>query len=172
MPFTVDKQKINFSVSVTPTVEVQGVAGKHKDMTVLHEDIRASLGGSGTIVGHDDDLVVNSGTSAGQWEDGTYTKVDSAGSAGTDVLIDDNTECVFIKHMGLLSDGTACDDADTLQIMAGADFSAANDTSIALAELKKGEAIVLPRPGNMVRLYFKTGNSTNHVQVQFLINCT
>ena len=171
MGFTADRIKTSFSVSVTPKTEVKAVAGKHNDLTVLHEDVRTTLGGSGVIVGDDDDLTINSGTGAGQWQDGVYTKLDSAAS-GSFIGVDIQTECVFIKHMGLLSDGTACSDADTLKLMSGADFAMSNDTDACISELHPGEAIVLVRPGNMMKINLVTGNSTNHVQVQYLFTCT
>ena len=170
MPFTADKQKIKFSVSVTPMVEVQAVAGKHQDMTVIHEDVRSTIGGSGTIVGPDDDLSVNSGTGAGQWQDGTYTKLDSAGSGGATVTgLDGGCEIVVIKHMGLLSDGTTSAAADTLRVRGGAGMGGSNNTNGIISELQNGESMMFVRPGNIGDLKLETGNSTNHVQVQLFM---
>lgn len=46
-----DKNTPTFAVSVTPKVSVDAEAGVFQAMDVLHEDVRKTLGGGGTVTG-------------------------------------------------------------------------------------------------------------------------
>jgi hypothetical protein len=148
-----DKFKPRFSVSVTPVVELGETDNKYAAHSVLHEEIRSSVGGSGTIdTIEDDDLDVVG------YEGGTPSYVTSNASTAA---IDANTELVYIKHTGHLFSsasvlGVKCADADTVDIKVAG--------PITIANLKAGEAMVLPRPviaGNIT-----LGSGSGHVAVQ------
>tara|TARA_Y100000310_G_C20306771_1_gene634323 strand:- start:13 stop:468 length:456 start_codon:yes stop_codon:yes gene_type:complete len=143
--------KITYSVSATPKVTVAGVNNEHQAITVIHENVRTSIGGSGEITS--DDITVN-----GAWVDGTNTPVSS--NSGT-LGISAATDMLIIKHLSVLaSDGTtASAAADTLLVQATG--------ALTIAELKNGEAIVLPRPATNILL--ATGNGSNHVNVEVTI---
>ena len=154
--------KTSFAVSVTPKIAMDAVDGVNVAMEVLNENIRKSLGGSGEITSDDDDI-------AGGWANGTNTAVTSAGSL---LAIDANTDLVFIKHTGFLfGTTTASETTDTVQIKI--DASATSDVSadtVILAELRNGEAIVLPTPGSTYGLILASGSSA--VGVETLIVAT
>ena len=154
--------KTSFAVSVTPKIKMDAVDGVNVAMEVLNENIRKSLGGSGEITSDDDDI-------AGGWANGTNTAVTSAGSL---LAIDANTDLVFIKHTGFLfGTTTASETTDTVQIKI--DASATSDVSadtVILAELRNGEAIVLPTPGSTYGLILASGSSA--VGVETLIVAT
>ena len=130
-----DKFKPRFAVSVTPAVELGETDNKYAAHTVLHEEIRASIGGGGTITSiEDDDLAVDG------YDGGNPTYVTSNASTET---LDGNVELVFIKHTGHLFSnsstlGVKCADADSVDIKVAG--------PITIANLKAGEAMVLPRP--------------------------
>ena len=154
--------KTSFAVSVTPKIKMAAGDGGNVAMEGLNENIRKSLGGSGEITSDDDDI-------AGGWANGTNTAVTSAGSL---LAIDANTDLVFIKHTGFLfGTTTASETTDTVQIKI--DASATSDVSadtVILAELRNGEAIVLPRPGSTYGLILASGSSA--VGVETLIVAT
>ena len=125
------KQKVRFSVSVTPVVELDKEDDKHAPMSVLHEQIRKSVGGGGVI--ETSSLVVG-----GTFVDGNSTPVTSN---ATSISVDGNEEIIFIKHTGFLIDGTTkAADSDTLII------KVTLGTAL-IAELLPGEGMVFPRPG-------------------------
>jgi len=139
--------KPNFAVSVTPKGTLAEANNDNQEMIVIHENVRKSLGGSGEITGNDN-------TIDGGWVDGVNTAITSNnGSHG--ITFDAAVNLLYIKHTGLLfGTTTACADADTIQIK--------HDTDT-IAELKSGEAIVLPRPSALV-LTFASGSA--HVGVE------
>ena len=142
---------ISFAVSATPKVALVQNEGFYQAQTVIQEDVRTSVGGSGEITS--DDLSVTN------WADGVNTPITSSDTPvalGTDA----STDALVVKHTGLLADGTASSAADTLLVQ-----TATNDHII--AELKNGEAIVLPRP--RVDFEIKTGNGVVHVKAEVTI---
>jgi|TARA_Y100000310_G_C20142143_1_gene560743 hypothetical protein len=154
----------SFAVSVTPKVTMDTVAGTHQALDVIHEDIRRSLGGSGSVLATGGDVTVEGGT-GGSWADGTYTQLTNSSNAGA-IVCDASSDLVFIKHLGtLVSDGTASAAADTVQVKVGAAFGGNNNTDGIIAELKNGEAIVLPRPGANCTLNLASGSSHVNVEV-------
>ena len=131
-----DYNNPDFAVSVTPKVSVDEEAGVFQAMTVIHEDVRKTLGGSGTVTGTG--VVVEGGT-GGSWANGTYTQLTNSSNAGA-IANDASTDLVFIKHLGTLVTGGAVSDNSTTSLLIK------HDTDV-ISELLNGEAIVLPRPG-------------------------
>ena len=125
--------KASFAVSLTPKGTLAEVNNTNVEMSVIHENVRKTLGGSGEIEGDDD-------TVQGGWADGVNTPI-SSGIAGAHGITMTNVDVLMIKHTGfLLGTTTACADADTVQVKNGTDI---------IAELKAGEAIALPRPSGL-----------------------
>ena len=158
-----DKNTPTFAVSVTPKVAVDAEAGVFQAMDVLHEDVRKTLGGSGTVTGTG---VEAEGGTGGSWANGTYTQLTNSSNAGA-IANDADSDIVFIKHLGtLVADGTASNNATTSLLIK-------HDTDV-IAELLNGEAIVLPRCGAASALILATGNgsggtSSNHVNVEVFV---
>jgi hypothetical protein len=146
--------KITFAVSATPKIELIQNEGFYQAQTVIHEDIRTSLGGSGEITS--DDLNVN-----GAWVDGVHTAI----SSGADVALstDQYTDALFIKHTGRLFDtNTLCSDATTsVLVKSGANI---------IAELLSGEAIVLPRPSSAIVIDTGSGTATPNTAGDILVD--
>jgi hypothetical protein len=165
--------KVSFAVSVTPKVVVDETDNAHASFTSIHESIRRSLGGAGEITANSGDVTVN-----GEWNEGVNTVVTSDGST---LPVDLNTDLIFIKHTGLLFGTTTVSAAaDSVRVCLDGsvtdNLSSVND-NIAIATLTNGEAIALPRPGelsatNALGYVLKTGNSSNHVGVETLIVST
>jgi hypothetical protein len=158
-----DKNQPSFAVSGTPKVSVDAEAGVFQAMTVIHEDVRKSLGGSGTVDGTGVEAL---GGTGGSWANGTYTQLTNSSNAGA-IANDADSDLVFIKHLGtLVADGTASNNATTSLLIK-------HDTDV-IAELLNGEAIVLPRCGASSALILATGNgaggtSSNHVNVEVFV---
>ena len=158
-----DKNTPSFAVSVTPKVSVDAEAGVFQAMTVIHEDVRKSLGGSGTVDGTGIEAL---GGTGGSWANGTYTQLTNSSNAGA-IANDEDSDLVFIKHLGtLVADGTASDNTTTSLLIK-------HDTDV-IAELLNGEAIVLPRCGASSALILATGDgaggtSSNHVNVEVFV---
>tara|TARA_R110000824_G_C15132942_1_gene669193 strand:- start:39 stop:530 length:492 start_codon:yes stop_codon:yes gene_type:complete len=158
-----DKNIPDFAVSVTPKVSVDAEAGVFQAMTVIHEDVRKTLGGGGTVTGTG--VVVEGGT-GGSWANGTYTQLTNSSNAGA-IANDASTDLVFIKHLGTLVTGGTVSDNTTTSLLIK------HDTDV-ISELLNGEAIVLPRPGATSALILATGNGTggtssNHVNVEVVL---
>ena len=158
----------NFSVSVTPRVVLDESPGNYQQHDVIHEDIRKTLGGSGTVLATGGMVTIEGGT-GGSWANGTYTQLTDSSDGGV-VANDDDSDLVFIKHLGTLeADGEPSDDSTTsLLVKIG---------SIVVCELLNGEAIVLPRTGATCALVFATGDgaggtSSNHVNVEVAVFST
>jgi hypothetical protein len=132
-------------------------------MDVIHEDVRKTLGGSGTVDGAGTEAL---GGTGGSWTNGTYAQLTNSSNAGA-IANDADSDLVFIKHLGTLeADGSAADDTTTSLLIK-------HDTDV-IAELLSGEAIVLPRPGANSALVLATGNgaggtSSNHVNVEVFV---
>jgi len=158
-----DYNNPDFAVSVTPKVSVDKEEGVFQAMTVIHEDVRKSLGGSGTVTGVGIEAL---GGTGGSWANGAYTQLTNSSNAGA-IANDADSDLVFIKHLGtLVSDGTVSDNATTSLLIK-------HDTDV-IAELLNGEAIVLPRCGASSALILATGNgaggtSSNHVNVEVFV---
>jgi hypothetical protein len=158
-----DKNTPSFAVSVTPKVAVDEEAGVFQAMTVIHEDVRKSLGGSGEVTGTGVEAL---GGTGGSWANGTYTQLTNSSNAGA-IANDADSDLVFIKHLGtLVADGSASDNTTTSLLIK-------HDTDV-IAELLNGEAIVLPRCGAASALILATGNgaggtSSNHVNVEVFV---
>jgi hypothetical protein len=145
MAFT---NKAAFAVSVTPKGVLAEVNNTNVEMSVMHENVRKTLGGGGEITGDDD-------TIDGGWADGVNTPIDSNGGAHG-ITFDAQVNLLHIKHTGkLLGTDTACADADTVQVNHDGDI---------IAELKSGEAMVLPRP-SALNLTFASGSADVDVEV-------
>jgi len=141
---------ISFAVSATPRVALAANDGFYQGSTVIHENVRTSLGGSGEITAGD--LTVN--TSTGGWTDGVNDAVTSNNGLST---TDASTDMLVIKHTGnLVGTTTAAAATDTVLVK-----SASN----VIAELKSGEAIVLPRPQSDIDI----ASGDNHVDVEITI---
>tara|TARA_Y100001938_G_scaffold142771_1_gene214556 strand:- start:4890 stop:5381 length:492 start_codon:yes stop_codon:yes gene_type:complete len=158
-----NKNTPTFSVSVTPKVSLDESAGVHQAMDVIHEDVRKTLGGSGTVTGTGIEAL---GGTGGSWANGTYTQLTNSSNAGA-IANDADSDLVFIKHLGtLVADGSASDNSTTSLLIK-------HDTDV-IAELLNGEAIVLPRPGASSALILATGDgsggtSSNHVNVEVFV---
>jgi len=155
--------KTSFAVSVTPKIKMDAVDGVNQEMEVINENVRATLGGSGEITSNDDDI-------AGGWANGVNTAVTSNGSL---LAADANTDLIYIKHTGLLfGTTTASAAADTVQIKIDASETGdvTGSDSVILAELRNGEAMILPTPGSTYGLILASGSS--HVGVETLIIAT
>ena len=158
-----DKNTPTFAVSVTPKVSVDAEAGVFQAMDVIHEDVRKTLGGSGTVTGTGVEAL---GGTGGSWAGGTYTQLTNSSNAGA-IANDADSDLVFIKHLGtLVADGTAANDSTTSLLIK-------HDTDV-IAELLSGEAMAFPRPGANSALILATGDgsggtSSNHVNVEVFV---
>ena len=153
-----DANKTSFAVSVTPKMSVDKEEGIFQAMTVINEDVRKSLGGSGEITG--------SGTTvSGGWANGVNTPVTSNAS---EITVTTSTDMLWIKHTGLLFDTTtACADADTVNIKVDASATGdVSDDTVILANLAKGEGMLFPRPGSSWGLVL--ASVVSHVGVEIL----
>jgi len=140
--------KAAFAVSVTPKGVLAEVNNTNVEMSVMHENVRKTLGGNGEITGDDN-------TVDGGWLNGVNTAVSSNGGAHG-ITFNVGVNLLHIKHTGkLLGTDTACEDADTIEVM--------HDDDI-IAILAKGESMVLPRPKELV-LTFGSGGSNVDVEV-------
>lgn len=158
-----NKNTPTFSVSVTPKVSLDEINGTQQAMDVIHENVRRTLGGSGTVTGTGVEAL---GGTGGSWANGTYTQLTNSSNAGA-IANDADSDLVFIKHLGtLVADGSASDNSTTSLLIK-------HDTDV-IAELLNGEAIVLPRPGASSALILATGDgsggtSSNHVNVEVFV---
>lgn len=151
----------SFAVSVTPKVTIDAVPGEHLQFTVLHEDIRTSLGGSGDVFGTADDLNINTA----EWTDGIHTAQSSAALSVDCAGSSTNSDLVFIKHTGFLYDATtdtnrsttASELADTFKVQLGGSQ---------IATLANNEGMVIPRPESDLNIASVTAN---HVAVEVTI---
>ena len=157
-----NKNTPTFAVSVTPKVSLDNDPGLHDAMDVIHEDVRKTLGGGGTVTGTGTEAL---GGTGGSWANGVYTQLTNSSNAGA-IANDADSDIVFIKHLGTLVAGGTADDSTTSLLIK-------HDTDV-IAELLSGEAIVLPRCGASSALVLATGNgsggtSSNHVNVEVFV---
>ena len=161
-----DLNKTAFAVSVTPKMSVDAEEGIFQAMTVINEDVRKSLGGSGDITGGNTTI---GGGVGGSWVNGVYTQCTNSSNGGELTGITAAaTNMVFIKHLGtLVSDGSASAATDTLKVaLHGDDTAGVTGDGVIIAELKNGEAMILPNPGIDMTIKFVSG--VNHVNVECL----
>lgn len=137
-----------FAVSVTPKGVLAEVNNTNVEMSVMHENVRKTLGGNGEITGTEN-------TVDGGWVNGVNTAITStAGAHG--ITFDSDVLLLHIKHTGkLFGTDTACVAADTVQVLHDGDI---------IAELESGESIVLPRPSGLA-LTFTSGSAAVGVEV-------
>ena len=166
-----NSNKVSFAISVTPKVLMGSSDGVNQEMEVINENVRGSVGGSGEITSNSGDTTI-----AGGWANGVNTAVTSNGST---IPVDLNTDLIFIKHTGFLFGTTnASASADSVRVcLDGSHTDNLSGDSVAIATLTNGEAVVLPRPGelsdaNALQYVLSTGNGSNHVGVQTLIVAT
>jgi hypothetical protein len=166
-----DKNTPAFSVSVTPKVSLDESNGNYMAQDVIHENVRKTLGGSGVVTGTGMEALGGTGSS---WADGVYTQLTNSSNAGA-IANDEDSDIVFIKHLGtLVSDGTASDNSTTSLLVKCGSAHGSNSADVVIAELLNGEAIVLPRPGVTSAIVLATGDgaggtSSNHVNVEVFV---
>jgi len=163
--------KVSFAVSVTPKILMDLANGINQEMEVINENVRRTVGGSGEITSNSGDATI-----AGGWADGVNTAVTSD---GTTLAADVDTDLIFIKHTGFLfGTTTASEAADSVRVcLDGSATANLTGDNVAIATLTNGEAIALPRPGelsatNTLGYVLVTGNGSNHVGVETLIVAT
>lgn len=165
--------KTSFAVSVTPKVQMDAQAGINQAMDVINEDIRKTLGGSGSVTSND--LIINDlnnngsvASGEGEWVNGVHNAVTSNSSL---IAFDEDTDMIFIKHTGYLAGTTtASATADTLKIaIDGSATSGVTGDGVIIAELVNGEAIAIPRPGIAGGYILITGNGSNHVDAEVYV---
>ena len=154
------KMTTSFSVSVTPRVLLDAVAGEHLDLVVLHEDIRTSLGGGGDVIGEDTDLTINTGDPG--WLDGTHA---FSSADGTAIASDTSTHLVCVKHSGFLYDAATTTNKSATSSELTDELYIKDSSGNRIAALANGEAIVIPRPGQA----FSLAKAVNNIAVEITI---
>ena len=139
--------KTSWSTSCTVKSKMDAADGINQAMEVIHENVRASLGGSGEITGDD--------TTVAGFANGTAATVTSNG--GTVPTHDANTDLIYIKNTGTLVAGGTAVAADTVLVK--------HDTDT-IATLPPGGALVLPQPAAAV-LTLASGSA--HVDTEVLV---
>ena len=140
--------KTSWAVSCTVKSKMDLADGVNQAMEVIHENVRASLGGSGEITGDD--------TTVAGYANGTASTVSSNG--GTVPTHDAQTDLIFIKNSGtLVAGGAAHATNDTVLVKHDSDT---------IATLLPGGALVLPQPAAAV-LTLASGSA--HVDVEVLV---
>ena len=129
--------EVRWSVSATPVAKETGDDGGHMAVDTLHENIRKSLGGSGTSA---TDGVVDFG---GTYADGvSSTPYLSASASGVNIG-DGDTTFLYIKHTGYkYSTATVLGDATAEYITIKIDAET-------VARLNAGEAWIIPMQGGV-----------------------
>tara|TARA_R100000664_G_C2703144_1_gene102729 strand:+ start:52 stop:528 length:477 start_codon:yes stop_codon:yes gene_type:complete len=124
---------VEWSVSATPKVSLATTAGVNMQTATLHEDIRRSLGGSGSAT--TDGAIDFGGVSDGATN---YLQADNSGTA---VVGNGDSTFIWIRHTGYLwSSSSALGAATTDTINVKID-------SEVVAALKAGEAWIIPLHG-------------------------
>ena len=125
---------IRWSVSVTPEVTQPVEAGGHTEFTTLHEDIRRTLGGSGSITWAE---TINDGT----WAGGVQTEELAAATSGNGITTA-ACDMLFVKHSGFQEVAHTTISTDRLDIRDNTNPAAGNT----IISIGPGEAICLPAP--------------------------
>ena len=124
--------EIRWSVSVTPEVTQPLEAGGHTEFTTIHEDIRRTLGGSGTITW--DETIQDS-----NWAGGVHTEELAEATSGNGIATA-ACDMLFVKHSGFQEVAHTNVSTDRLDIRDNADPGAGNT----IISIGPGEAICLP----------------------------
>ena len=143
---------IRWSVSVTPEVTQPLEAGGHTEFTTLHEDIRRTLGGSGSVTWAE---TIQDST----WAAGVHTEEVAQSTTGNEVVTA-ACDLLFIKHSGF-SDAahTTANTTDLLHL----DSTSNPSGTVTYAKLEAGECIVIPRPAGIFYIH----SSANSVSVEW-----
>ena len=141
---------IRFACSVSPEVTQPEEAGGHQEFTTLHEDIRKTLGGNGSITWAE---TIPDST----WAGGTHTEelaavLDSGG------LVTAACDLLFIKHSGFQDVAHTTVSTDNLTI----DSQEAASGVAKYFTLGPGEAMYIPRPN--VAFYLHASANTVSVE--------
>tara|TARA_R100001244_G_scaffold124121_1_gene93911 strand:- start:70 stop:519 length:450 start_codon:yes stop_codon:yes gene_type:complete len=140
--------EIRWSVSVTPEVTQPLEAGGHMEFTTLHEDIRRSLGGSGTITWAE---TIQDST----WAAGVHTEELAAATSGNGIATA-ACDMLFIKHSGFQEVAHTTVSTDRLDIRDNTNPAAGNT----IISIGVGEAICLPKP-EIVMYLLAAGNTVS-----------
>jgi len=124
--------EIRWSVSVTPEVTQPLEDGGHTEFTTLHEDIRRTLGGSGSITWAED---IEDGT----WAGGVHTEELAAATSGNGITTA-ACDMLFVKHSGYQDIAHTTISVDRLDIRDNTDPASGNT----IISIGPGEAICLP----------------------------
>ena len=164
--------KAQFSVSLTPAVSLSESDNNYAEHVVMHESIRQTVGGSGTITdgGTEVNSDITAADSGATWDEGVAVY---ATSTGTAIDIEGGVAALMIKHTGFLYDNSTTSNASTTASASGdtcivnMDVSASStltgaDTPISV--LSNGEAMLLVRPG--VGASIVLGSTSNAVAVE------
>jgi len=126
--------EIRWSVSVTPEVTQPLEAGGHTEFTTLHEDIRRTLGGSGSITWAETIQDSN-------WAAGVHTEELAEATSGNGITTA-ACDMLFVKHSGFQEVAHTNVSTDRLDIRDNTNPAAGNT----IISIGAGEAICLPKP--------------------------
>tara|TARA_Y100001938_G_scaffold147833_1_gene229963 strand:- start:2263 stop:2745 length:483 start_codon:yes stop_codon:yes gene_type:complete len=146
--------EVRWSVSATPVAKESGDDGGTMAHDTIHENIRKTLGGSGTS--ETDGAISQGGTFTNGVSSTPYLQADNS----TTCAIGDGTATfIYVKHTGYLwSSASVLGNAttDTLKIYADSEH---------IATLNAGEAWIIPVPGSSDTVtsgyYAKRGGSSD-----------
>lgn len=141
--------KVNWSVSASPTVTVDAVAGASLETKTLHEDIRKTLGGSGEVT--NDGAIDFGGVTNGA------TNYLSATTGGVNIG-DGDTRFIWVKHTGYVYSS-----ASALGVVNSDKIKIFIDTKH-IASLGPGEGWIIPLPDtsdNATNFIVKRGGSAD-----------
>ena len=139
---------VRWSVSVTPEVTQPLEAGGHTEFTTLHEDIRRTLGGSGTITWAE---TIQDST----WAGGVHTE-ELANSTSGNGITTAACDMLFVKHSGFQDVAHTTVSTDRLDIRDNTNPAAGNT----IISIGVGEAICLPKP-EIVMYLLAAGNTVS-----------
>ena len=140
-----------WSVSMTPEVTQPEEAGGHQAFTTIHEDIRRTLGGSGSVVWAE--TIQDSG-----WAGGVHTEELAAATTGNE-LVTAACDMLFVKHSGFQEVAHTTVSTDDLHF----DHQTNPSGATTYLKLGPGEAIVIPRPAGIFYIH----SSANTVSVEW-----
>ena len=125
---------IRWNVSVSPEVTQPEEAGGHLEFTTLHEDIRRTLGGSGSIAWAETIQDSN-------WAGGVHTEELAEATSGNGITTA-ACDMLFIKHSGYQDVAHNTVSTDRLDIRDNSNPASGNT----IISIGPGEAICLPKP--------------------------
>jgi hypothetical protein len=126
--------EIRFACSVTPEVTQPLEEGGHQAFTTLHEDIRKTLGGSGSVTWGETIQDSN-------WAGGTHTEELAAATNGNGVATA-ACDLLYVKHSGFQDVAHTTISTDRLDIRDNADPA----SGATICSLGPGEAMYFPIP--------------------------